>query len=184
MANVEMLKLETERLTIRPIQLVDAEFIYGYRSDWETNQYQGWIPDGKNEVSLFIKNKVASKLDEPDTWFQLAILLKETNDVIGDIGIHFLADSLQVELGCTLAKSYHQKGLATEAMKSVISFLFLNLKKHRITLSIDPRNKASVNLAANLKFRKEAHFIQSIYVNGIWVDDIVYALLKSEWQIE
>jgi len=34
-----------------------------------------------------------------------------------------------------------------------------------------------------LGFRKEAHFRESLLINGEWVDDLVYALLKDEWYI-
>jgi len=33
-----------------------------------------------------------------------------------------------------------------------------------------------------LGFRKEAHFIESIFKNGEWLDDIIYAILKKEWK--
>ncbi|MCH2196363.1 GNAT family protein [Kordia sp.] len=32
-----------------------------------------------------------------------------------------------------------------------------------------------------MNFRKEAHFKQSLFIKGTWVDDVVYAVLKSEW---
>ena len=32
-----------------------------------------------------------------------------------------------------------------------------------------------------LGFRKEAHFIKSIFVDGEWIDDVIYAILKDEW---
>jgi len=31
-----------------------------------------------------------------------------------------------------------------------------------------------------LNFRKEAHFKESLLINGEWVDDIIYAILKKE----
>ena len=60
-------------------------------------------------------------------------------------------------------------------------YLFRNLNKHRIITSIDPENKSSVRLIERIGFRKEAHFIKSLWLNGKWVDDLIYALLNEEW---
>ncbi len=178
----QIIDFSTNRLILRPLTILDAEDLYKYRSDAETNQYQGWIPKSIDDVQNFI-SKTADKIDEYDTWFQLAIISKEKGEMIGDIGIHFFdVDRYQVEIGCTLAKNYHGKGIAIEALKAVIEYLFDNLYKQRITCSIDPKNRASIKMVERLGFRKEAHFKQSIYIDGEWYDDLVYAILKDEWK--
>ncbi len=174
--------LKTDRLYIRPIKLDDKELIFEYRSDSITNKYQGWIPKTIDDVIEFI-GKVAKNINIANTWFQLVILEKETNTLIGDIGIHFLdMENKQTEIGCTLNKNFQAKGYATEALKGVITYLFNNLQKHRITTSIDPGNINSIKLVERLGFRKEAHFIESLLLNGKWVDDIVYSILVKEWK--
>jgi RimJ/RimL family protein N-acetyltransferase len=174
--------LTTSRLILRPVELEDAEELFSYRSDAETNKYQGWIPASLEEVHEFINNKVAKTFDVPDTWVQFVIINKEDNKLIGDLGVHFIdEDKTQSELGCTLDKQYHGHGFALEAMKVVIDYLFNNLNKHRIHASVDPRNINSVKLMENLGFRKEAHFRESLFLNNEWVDDVIYAILKPEW---
>jgi len=175
------LELKTKRLILRPVNINDAESIFSYRSDAITNQYQGWIPKTIDDAQIFI-SKVSEKINKYDTWFQFAIVLSETGELIGDVGIHFLdEENYQAELGCTLAKSQHRKGIASEALRVSIDYLFEDLNKHRISCSIDPQNIASIKMLEKLGFRKEAHFKQSIFVDGEWFDDVVYALLKSEW---
>ena len=175
------IELKTERLILRTIEEKDAKAILKYRSDLITNQYQGWIPKSLDDVHNFI-NKVSPKIDIIDTWYQFVIIKKENNELIGDIGIHFLdTDKKQVEIGCTLDKNQQGKGYATEVLKETISYLINELNKHRIVTSIDPRNIKSIALVERLGFRKEAHFKESILINGEWVDDLVYAILKDEW---
>ena len=171
--------IETERTLLKPIKLKDAQEVFSYRSDAVTNAYQGWIPKTLDEVTAFIA-KNPKEYNQLGTWFQLTILEKNTNTVIGDIGVHFI-DQHQSEIGCTLAKQYHGKGFATEALHQVIHHLFHDLNKHRIVTSIDPQNINSIKLVERLGFRKEAHIKKSILMNGKWVDDIVYAILKEEW---
>jgi len=37
-------------------------------------------------------------------------------------------------------------------------------------------------LVERLGFRKEAHFVESLFFHGKWVDDLVYAILAKEWK--
>jgi len=178
---INEVEIKTERLLLRPIDKKDADEIFSYRSDSITNQYQGWIPESIDDVYAFIK-KVSPTINVADSWFQFVIIEAKSHEIIGDLGIHFLdSDNKQAELGCTLDKKMHGKGYASEAMKGVIDYLFNVLDKHRIIGSIDPLNLRSIALVERLGFRKEAHFKESILINGEWCDDIVYAMLKKEW---
>jgi RimJ/RimL family protein N-acetyltransferase len=161
------------------MQASDADALFGFRCDKISNQYQGWIPETIDDVRAFIKKQPLA-FDIPGTWYQFAILEKETELMIGDLGIHFI-DEWQFEIGCTLDKIHQRKGYAIEALLVIMDKLFRDFNKHRAIASIDPRNQASIALVERLGFRKEAHHIESYYANGEWTDDVVYAILKREW---
>ena len=176
------IQINSDRLLLRPIQMDDAEFIFQYRSNALVNQYQGWIPKTICDVHDFITNKVSNEINQPGTWFQFVILKKDDNELIGDIGVHFLSsDAFQVELGCTLSLKYHGKGYAFEAIKATIDYLFDELGKHRIVASIDSRNQPSIRLIERLGFRKKGLIKENSELNSEWVDDLIYAILKDEW---
>jgi len=171
--------IKTTRLHLRPIEPNDTIALYKYRSDSFTNKYQGWVPKTKDEVKKFIA-KVSPAINIPGTWFQFIILLNDSNTVIGDIGIHFSdTDNSQVEIGCTLDKSFQGNGYATEALKQLIAFLFNDLNKDKIITSIDPRNIKSINLVEKTGFKKEALYEKSLLINGEWVDDLIFAILRT-----
>jgi RimJ/RimL family protein N-acetyltransferase len=173
--------LETERLFIRPIAIDDKNEMFEYRRDKETNKYQGWIPETIEDVEVFI-GKVSVQINVPKTWFQLVIVDKETQKIVGDLGIHFIdSGNKQAEIGCTLSKNFQNKGFASESVKKVIDYLFYELNKHRIITSIDPDNKNSIRLVERIGFRKEAHFIESLLINNKWVDDLIYAMIEKDW---
>jgi RimJ/RimL family protein N-acetyltransferase len=174
--------ITSTRLILRPICLDDAEAIFNYRSDSITNRFQGWIPERIEDVNNFIINRISAVIDQNGTWFQFAITLKQNTELIGDIGLHFFdKENKQVELGITLNKDHHGKGYATEAILQTMHYIFFTLNKHRIIASVDPENKSSIRLVRRLHFRKEAHFKESIFCNGKWTDDLIFAFLKSEW---
>lgn len=167
---------------MRPIQLADSDSIFSYRSNSAINQYQGWIPKTIDDVHDFILNLTSPEINQPGTWFQFVIIIKDDNKLIGDIGVHFHAsDTSQVEMGCTLNQEYHGKGFAFEALQSIINYLFDDLGKRRIIASIDSRNHPSIRLIERLGFRKKAHIKENPVQNDGCVDDLIYAILKDEW---
>lgn len=173
----------TDRLLIRPVSKHDSESIFFYRSDFETNRYLSLIPNSIDDVTEFI-GKTSSEIDMPGTWFQFVVIEKGSDNLIGDIGVHFLDNETknkQVEIGYTLDKRYRGYGYATESLFRVIDFLITDLNKHRIIASVDPTNLKSIRLLERLGFRKEAHFVESLFFHEKWVDDMIYAMLAKDW---
>lgn len=178
----DSIRFITGRLLLRSLKMDDAMELFAYRSDHAINRYQGWIPESMRDVHDFIEHGISSRINIPGTWYQLAIIKKETGELIGDIGVHFPdKEEYQAEIGFTLDKREHGRGYATEAVKATINYLFNDLDKHRIFASIDPANERSIALVERLGFRKEAHFRQSIFIRGQWADNLIYAILKEEW---
>ena len=77
---------------------------------------------------------LADSFDVNGTWFQLVICIKNSGIMIGDIGIHFLNDGFQVEIGYTVCPEYQKNGYALEAVHSVLNYIFTKLDKHRMTV--------------------------------------------------
>lgn len=176
--------LYTNRLHIRPVTIEDNKQIFQYRSDPETYRYLSRIPETVEDISDLI-HRTSHEINIPGTWFQLVIMERNSDTMIGDIGIHFLesdSQNMQVEIGYTLDKNYRGQGYATEALTKILDYLINDLNKHRIIASIDPLNRDSIKLIERLGFRKEAHFIKSLFFREAWVDDLVYALLAEEWK--
>jgi RimJ/RimL family protein N-acetyltransferase len=173
--------LKTERLILKTLSDEDADKLFEYRSDPEVYRYQTWKPKTLGEAKDFIK-KYTQEFNIEGTWFQLGIYEKERLLLIGDLGLHFLEPgNSQVEIGFTISKGYQRKGYGQEATKSVIGYLFKEMKKHRIVASVDPRNSASMALLENVGMRKEGHFKKSIWIDNQWVDDVIYAILEEEF---
>lgn len=148
----------------------------------EVSQYQSWMPGSLDEAVAFINGLQSLAFGTPGTWFQLAIRPRESKPLIGDVGIHFPTDNpQQVEIGVTVAPDYQRQGFASEAVTGLLDYIFGSLRKHRVFASVDPRNQPSIALLKRIGMRQEAHFRNSLWINGEWVDDLVFAILRSEW---
>lgn len=174
-------RISTDRLFIRTLEMKDKDAFYQYRSLPEVYKYQSWRPADRTEAEKFILANMAIVPNTIDSWLQLAICLKDGR-LAGDVGLHFMDDGYQAEIGFTLSPECQSKGYAAEAVRAAIDYLFAGLEKHRITASVDPDNLKSIKLLENLGFRKEAHFIKSYRLNDQWYDDCVYAILADEWK--
>ncbi len=173
----------TDRLLIRQLEPADAEAFWAYKQMPEAVRFQTWRPTSLYEVEQFIRKMRGIAPCTPDTWLQVAVCLKDCGTMIGDVGLHFLADSTQMEIGYTISPHHQRKGYATEAVRAILGYLFDTLGKHRVTASLDPRNASSAAVLEKLGFRQEAHFRKSYFMEGEWCDDWVYAMLREEWQL-
>jgi RimJ/RimL family protein N-acetyltransferase len=173
-------KLETPRLILRRFRDDDLTSLVAYRSDLRVAEYQMWESYDEAKGRDLIEG-VKDKSPGDGGYFQFALEHKATGQLSGDFMLKTQEDKRLAEIGYTLAPAFQGKGLATEAATAVIDYAFHVLKMHRLSATADPRNMASIKLLERLGFRKEAHFVKSLWFKGAWADDVVYGLLEEEW---
>jgi RimJ/RimL family protein N-acetyltransferase len=179
----EAVELRSPRLCLRRLHEKDAGALVGYRSLPAVAQFQGWESFGPDDAARLIGSQARVRPDTPGTWLQFALVLLESEEVVGDCGNHFRLDEpRQVELGITLAPAHQGRGLATEALTSVLGYVFDSLGKHRASAVTDAENHAAAGLFRRLGFRQEAHFVEHIWFKGAWGSEYLFALLRREWQ--
>ena len=178
------LYLETERLTLRSFQDGDTQAFAAYRSDPDVARYQDWdVPYSIEEATKFVEAmKAANPPGTPGEWYQIAIEHKEQGNLIGDCVFHVLAeDARQAKIGFTLSSNHQGQGYATEAVTSLLDYLFGELQLHRVHAICDVENLASSKLLERLGMRREGHFVENIWFKGKWGSEYLYALLRDEW---
>jgi len=172
----------TERLVLRDLRPDDAEAMFAYRSDPEIMRYQGWDPQSLADVRGFIADNAGYEAFAPGSWRQFAIARRSDGAMLGDCGVHVPADKPeQAEFGITVAPAFQGRGYASEALRALLRLVFDTLGKHRAFASVDPRNAPSIALFERAGFRKEAHHVESLWLTGEWVDDVILAMLRREW---
>lgn len=175
------MELATARLRLDALHPGDAATLFAYRADPRVSRYQGWRPGSVEAAREFIERQQSVVFDTPDSWFQFAIRWRDSAELAGDLGLHFVGRDT-VELGISLAPSWQGKGLAAEALAAMLDLAFGELGRHRAFASVDPRNTPCIRLLAGLGMRQEAHFRESFRDGDAWADDAIYALLAREWR--
>jgi len=182
----EPLVLRSRRLLLRRVRGDDAGAIVAYRSLPEVARFQSWESFGPVDAERLVADQASIVPDTPGTWLQLALVLCESDSgsgaVIGDCGLHFRCDDpQQVELGITLGTAHQGRGLAAEALGSMLEYVFGSLGKHRASAVTDAENHAAARLFRRLGFRQEAHNVANVWFKGAWGSELVFALLRREW---
>jgi RimJ/RimL family protein N-acetyltransferase len=171
------------RVLLRRFRPADAAAFAAYRSVPAVARYQSWdAPYPLAEAQRFVHEQLAEHPDTPGEWFQFAVALRTSGQLIGDCAVQPDADDpRQCELGFTIAPPHQGQGYATEAAGLVLDYLFRARGKHRVHASCDARNTASAAVLERLGMRREGHLRGSTWAKGEWTDDLLYGLLREEW---
>ena len=102
--------------------------------------------------------------------------------VVGDVTLIYRSEAHgQGEVGWAIHPDHQGNGYATEASRAMLGLAFDGLGLHRVVARCDGRNTASVAVMERLGMRKEAHFVENEFVKGEWSDELVFAILRTEW---
>jgi RimJ/RimL family protein N-acetyltransferase len=176
-------EITTGRLSLARLLAGDARPLWEYRSDPRVCRFQSFEPGSLQDAERFIAEMQATTFGQPGRWYQLGIRRTDSGLLIGDIGVRFsVDDDRQAEIGFTISPVHQGRGFGTEAVASVLGYLLGTLRNHRVFASVDPRNGPSVALLRRVGMRQEAHFRESLWFKGEWADDLVFAMLESEWR--
>ena len=179
-----MLEIVSERLVLRPLQVDDVPAFAAYRSDPDVARYQSWDTtyspaDGERLVA----SQQGVDFGHPGAWVQLAAVDRVTGALCGDCAVRVVADQPRTaEVGVTFAPATQGSGLATEALRAVVTRLFKQYGVHRVYAQADDRNLPVHRLLERLGFRCEARFVEADWFKGEWTTLRIYATLRREWR--
>jgi [ribosomal protein S5]-alanine N-acetyltransferase len=151
---LNLLPIVCNRVILRRLSPGDLAAFQAYRRDEAVSRYQGWLPVSDQDARAFLDNMQNAPLFARDTWTQLGIADRETNALIGDIGIGMSADGAGAEIGFSLAASAQMRGLATEAVRAAFRLIFAHTSAASIAGITDARNVASIRLLERLEMRR------------------------------
>ena len=136
--------METKRLILRPITREDFHDVCTYGCDEETGRYMIHWPKTPEGVGKFLAECEDAAESANSYWFEFAMVLKETDRVIGNITLSRNGSASDLwEIGWILHKQHWGKGLMTEAAKEVIRHAFHRLGISEIVATCNEKNIGS-----------------------------------------
>lgn len=175
--------LRTERLTLRPFSADDLDDLFALQSRHDVARFLYWEARDLEQVRQSLDKKMReTALEDVGQALTCAVVWREIGTVVGDVHLEWLSgEDRQGEIGFVFHPDYQGKGLAREAAEVMLRLGFEGLGLHRIIGRLDARNLASAGLLERLGMRREAHFVHNEVFKGQWGEELVYAMLDSEW---
>ncbi len=150
------MKLETERLVLRPLDRGDLDELCRLNADPEVMRY---IMDGATLDRVQTAERLESMIAHWDEhgFGLFAVARRETGELTGWTGLAtptFLPEVLPAfEIGWRLARRFWGEGIATEAAQEVVRVAFGELRLHHLLSIRHVDNTASGRVMEKLGFR-------------------------------
>ena len=172
--------LRTDRLLLRPFTLEDAPAVQRLAGDAEIADTTLTIPHpyGEGVAEAWIDT-------HRDRWERgelasFAIVLRETGELAGAVGLAIDPRHLHAELGYWVGRPYWGLGICTEAARAVVEFGFRELGLRRIHAHHFTRNPASGRVMQKIGMRCEGTLRQHARKGDRFEDLDVYGILPED----
>ncbi|MFD3405578.1 GNAT family N-acetyltransferase [Kribbella sp. NPDC058693] len=177
------LPIETDRLTLRRYTETDYDDLLKLQSNPDVTRYLLYDVRTPEQVKEALAGRMADvAMDRDGQALTAAVILRDTGVHLGEVTMFMNSIEQRTgELGYVFHPESAGHGYATEATVELLRVGFEELGMHRIIARLDARNNASANLLKRLGLRQEAHFVQNEYLKDEWTDELVFAMLKAEW---
>ena len=174
-------ELHSERLRLRALRADDRDGLFALYSDPEVTRYwsfPAWTDPAQADAWLAERLPLG-----PPSVYAWALTEPGQDRLIGTTALFALAGPMhRAELGYSLARSHHGRGLASEAVRLALAFAFGTLGLERIEADVDPRNLASCRLIERLGFQREGLLRDRWRVGDEFADSAIYGLLRRDYR--
>jgi len=173
--------LQTKHLCLRPFELPDGEDVRRLAGDRAIADTTLLIPH-PYEVGMAEEWILARRPRfEAGEEVVFAVILRETGELIGAMGLVIEGKFRRAELGYWIGRPYWGNGYCTEAGRAVLEYGFQSLDLNRIHAYHFKRNPASGRVMQKLGMKHEGSSPQHIMKWGAFEDIELYGILRSEW---
>lgn len=164
--------IEGERITLRPIEEDDLEFLHR----WENSRYireamRGRGPRSRDDVEA----------DRSGRAFEFLVF--NDDEPVGYVSLHSLNTyDGHGSISYWMAREHQGRGFATEAVDLVVEYAFEELRLHKVRADVRDFNKSSQEVLERVGFLQEGRLRESRFVGGEHCDRYRYGVLRDEWE--
>jgi RimJ/RimL family protein N-acetyltransferase len=180
--------IRTARLLLRPYTLDDVDALYEYQRLPEVARYLEGEARSRAEVEAIVTTRAGvgpPALTAEGDLLPMVAELADSGVVVGDCVLFWRSvEHRGGEIGYVFSPAYHGRGLATETARALLRLGFEGLGLHRIVARCDARNVPSWRVMERIGMRREAHLVRNEFLKGEWSDELIYAILRSEWEAQ
>ncbi|WP_372571308.1 GNAT family N-acetyltransferase [Ruegeria jejuensis] len=179
------LKLETERLSLRPPVHSDFREWAALRQasrDFLVPWEPSWAPDHLSRKAFTNRVYWAQRSVAGGTAVPLFLFRRSDDCLIGAITLDNIrrGPAQAGTLGYWTGEAHARQGYMREAIGAVVHYTFARLDLSRIEAACLPGNEASRGLLERSGFKYEGVAQSYLQINGRWRTHVLYACLRSD----
>lgn len=168
------------QFSLRPWNSNDLQSLVKYANNWNvaknlTNKFPH--PYTEQDGQSFIEMATS---DDPIHIFAIDI----NGEAAGGIGLHPQPDIFikNAELGYWLGEPFWGQKIISSAIKQIVDFGFSTYDIDRIFARPFGTNIVSQKVLEKNNFKLEGRFEKVLFKNGIYLDELVYAIRREHWK--
>ena len=173
----------SDDLIVRSWTVADAPALFAL-VDTNRKKLSTWLPwvpfvkEVKNSEKLITDSFESF---EKNNGIELGIFYRNT--LAGCIGLHeFDTTNHRTSLGYWLGSDFQGKGIMTQSVQALLTYCFTVKDFNRVEIRCGVENAKSRAIPERLGFTQEGILREAEFVEGKYIDDVVYSLLKKEWE--
>ncbi|QFU07428.1 Ribosomal-protein-serine acetyltransferase [Rhodobacteraceae bacterium THAF1] len=179
------LKLETDRLTLRPPDHGDFRAWTDLRRDstaflqpWEPT----WATDHLSRKSFTNRVYWAQRSVKAETALPLFLFRRDQNELVGAITLDNIrrGPAQSGTLGYWIGERHARRGYMKEAIEGLVHHAFHRMDLSRIEAACLPENTASRGVLERSGFKYEGVAQSYLQIAGRWRNHVLYANLRSD----
>ncbi|CAN5754343.1 GNAT family N-acetyltransferase [soil metagenome] len=176
-------RIESERLSIRPVEKRDLPDLMAVNGDDAATRYlpyASWCTAA--DAGAWLERM--RKIEATGTAMQLVVVDKALARPVGTcLLFRFEAASGRAELGYVLGRAHWGTGMMFEALTALITHAFTVQGLRRLEAEVNPDNLASCRLLTRLGFTTEGLLRQRWVAKGVTCDSQFFGLLRADWPV-
>ncbi|WP_027633109.1 GNAT family N-acetyltransferase [Clostridium hydrogeniformans] len=169
--------LKGDKVLLKSIERRDIHVFYDIWCDEEVRKYDAsslLLPSKDFLLENFSKfvsgsKKYLSIINEKDVLIGY-ITYEESGDLTGTY-----------TFGITIGKNFWGRGYGTDAIKTLLKYLFLSKAAHRAELEVVEFNERAIKCYKNCGFKEEGRKRKRYFSAGVYSDVIIMGIIKEEY---
>lgn len=176
------IKLQTDRLLLKPVSLSDLAKIHELHSLPETDRFNTLgIPENLEQTEKIIVDWADKNNNGQNKNFTFKVEFFESKVFIGLISLNLGRHNFKsAEVWYKFHPDYWNKGYATESLNEVLNFGFDELNLHRIEAGCAVENIGSIRTLEKVGMTLEGRKRKILPLKDGWSDTFEYAILSTD----
>ncbi|RBI63543.1 GNAT family N-acetyltransferase [halophilic archaeon] len=164
-----------DTVSLRTLEREDLPFLQEHRNRPDVRRSLGRVhPQNREKLDQDFEGYMANAVN---------LLACVDGDPVGFVALFDWDESSgRAELAYWVSPDHQGNGYGTEVTELAVEYAFDERRCHRLVAGAHETNEASRALLETLGFREEGRQRQHVFVDGEYVDTVLYGLLVDEWR--